>query len=192
MIELLELREGGGGRTMGYYAKGHYDRQEFAKLVEEHANETAEWDEEQRYPIRVPVLSVRNTWWRCVPNTEDDDGSTLFIPAIPRSRGAFRVTVTEHEPLAGWRGTSDARSGQSCWCPACGQPQRRNATGRALYEKKNRNLIWRTARDWTEGWVLMDGDQMTTSFPCKYIHKTDIGNAYCDEQLRKYNIEVAV
>lgn len=195
-VRLEELREEGHGQIMGYYAKGFHDRQWFAKLVEEHANaearDEAEFDEEPRFPIRVPVPSVVHQWWRKVPNREDGyaEGEFLLVPAKPRSNGAFRVTVTEHSPLAGWDGTRDRVRGQACWCPACGQMQRQNATSHLLYARKHRNAIWRTARDWRGGWVLMDGDQMTDSFPCKYIRHEDVGNAYCDEQLRKHNIVV--
>ncbi len=196
-IELRELREDGGGRTMGYYAKGHHNRQTFAKIVEAEANEIAAAEEEWadapegvvRQRIRIPVSSVQHVWWRCVPSQEGD-GSYLFIGAKPRSRGAFPATVTEHAPLAGWDGMSGATRGQSCWCPACGQPQRENARSHRLYHLKIALNVWRTARDWTDGWVLLDGDPLTQSFPAKYIHHKDVDNPYCAEQLRRHNVVV--
>jgi hypothetical protein len=114
----------GDGCQLGWWAKGHYPSEAFAKAIEDEANAYNAnpdwWDDDHPKPerIRIPVQSVYRTWWRCVPCSDPDyPGYHEYHVAKPGARGAFRVTVTQHHPWAGWDGRSRRRRG--CFCSAC-------------------------------------------------------------------------
>lgn len=94
-FEIIELCEAGpdGGGLMGYYARGHHDFHRFVEGVNQYTGAHPEHDE--RYVALRSGLggTVRHEWWRVVPDASDP-GSSRFISAEPRSRGAFAVTVT--------------------------------------------------------------------------------------------------
>lgn len=161
--EIHELREVGGGSVMGWYAKGHHDRQAFAREA------TEQWCIEGW----IPPAAVQQAWWRCVPTTDDwGYPCSAFHPANPRSRGAFPVTYTEHMPL---EGASDGSARCSCaWCRKGRGDNPRYREQNKVMLKKEWLQIWRAACDRSWGFVWMTADHTTNRFPCYFIHWRDL------------------
>lgn len=140
----------GDGAQLGWWAKGHFPSEEFARQVEAFAAEWNAWPEwRDDAPtierVRIPVQSVYRTWWRCVPvNDPDYPGFVEYRGAAPRSRGAFAVTVTEHHPWAGYDGRSPRRRG--CMCRACrAKSQHYYDELNRLTERREALNVWRAA-----------------------------------------------
>lgn len=94
MMDIEPLIEAGsdGGSFMGWYAKGHHDREKFHDRVD-HDYDLHRDDRRQFQP-----KEVTHEWWRCVP-MRGDPGMTMFRPAEPHARGAFAVTVMDVSKL---------------------------------------------------------------------------------------------
>ena len=89
-IDVHENREDGGYQVLSYSARGHHDPTAFIGALEHGWWRTCSPDD------------VRHDYWRVVPCGED--GGLVACPALPGTRGAFRVTVVdagdtrEHQP----------------------------------------------------------------------------------------------
>ncbi|NEI60951.1 hypothetical protein [Rhizobium leguminosarum] len=87
-ISVEELRDLDGG-LMGYWTKGHHPLHHFQEAANYYSGADARYDE--RY-IADPS-SIRHEWWRTTP-VGGEPGMVQYLPAEPRSRGAFAVTVS--------------------------------------------------------------------------------------------------
>lgn len=85
-IDIQDLRELEGD-AMGFWAKGHHPTHWFAEACNTYTGADAYYD--RRY---VKPDQCRHEWWRTVPTGEP--GMVQYLPAEPKSRGAFAVTVT--------------------------------------------------------------------------------------------------
>ena len=98
-IGIETLFEIDGGPALGFYTRGHHDRDAFLRALLEHV---AEEGYEEVLPYRkvgdgfypnLHAWDVSVEWWRWVPFW---DGDCLLgmgqHKAEPRSRGAFKVT----------------------------------------------------------------------------------------------------
>lgn len=90
-IDILDLREVDSGEPMGYYARGHFDRWTFARAVNVYTG-AHYFHDDRHVPEGLPDY-VRHEWWRTVP-VSGEPGTSQFVTAEPKSRGAFPVTVT--------------------------------------------------------------------------------------------------
>lgn len=99
VIEIDEIREAGpdGGDLMGYFARGHVDRYQFAQAANAFSGADSEWDRRH-----VRAAKVRHEWWRTVP-IAGEPGFTQFLSAEPHSRGAYPVTVCDELAQAALR-----------------------------------------------------------------------------------------
>jgi hypothetical protein len=111
-----------GWEATGYMARGHWRADDFHRAVRAY---DGQW---------TPPQGIQHAWWRCVPNSDHDEGGYFYHPARPGSRGAFAVTFTHH-------------AGPSCiWCPACkGKAERRWAPREAVRNRKALLALWREA-----------------------------------------------
>ncbi len=76
------LREFEGGH-LGYYTKGHHDKEAFIEQI------VLNWSER----FEVPAHYARHEWWHTVPSGEK--GYYSFTRVKEGTRGAFPVTVIE-------------------------------------------------------------------------------------------------
>lgn len=93
-IEIEELREAGedGGNHMGYFARGHLDKDEFARACNEYSG-AVNWTDRRHVAIR----HVRHVWWRTGQMEGEPRGTMCFRVANPGSPGAWKATVAEPE-----------------------------------------------------------------------------------------------
>jgi hypothetical protein len=87
-ISIEELRELDSGSAMGYFARGHFERYQFAAACNDYTGADERYDRRHVRPD-----DCRHEWWRTVP-VSGEPGVTSYHGAEPRSRGAFAVTVT--------------------------------------------------------------------------------------------------
>lgn len=87
-ISIEESRELDSGDVMGFFARGHYDRYKFAEACNEYTGADPYYDRRH-----VKGDDCRHEWWRTVP-VSGEPGVVSYHVAVPRSRGAFAVTVT--------------------------------------------------------------------------------------------------
>jgi hypothetical protein len=90
-MEIQDLREAGedGGSLMGWYAKGHHDKREFADAVQHYSGINSYSDYR-----RATELKTVHDYWRCVP-MRGQEGCIMFKSANAGEKGAFPVTVFE-------------------------------------------------------------------------------------------------
>lgn len=93
-IEIEELREAGedGGDHMGYFARGHYDKHDFARAANAYSQAFNATDRRH-----VEVRHVRHIWWRTAQMDGEPRGVMCFHVAEPGSKGAWKATVAEPE-----------------------------------------------------------------------------------------------
>jgi hypothetical protein len=87
-IEVQDLRDLDGAQ-MGYWTKGHYPLHDFVDAVNHYTG--AEPGHDDRHVSHIK--QCRHGWWRTTP-VSGEPGMVQYLPAEPRSRGAFPVTVT--------------------------------------------------------------------------------------------------
>lgn len=99
VIEIQPLYEVDEGPIMGFYARGHYKRIDFLRVMLEYVAEEG-YEDKLFYAKRGPgfypwlrVWDVHWLWWRAVP-WQGGEGMELQV-AEPHSRGAFAVTSWE-------------------------------------------------------------------------------------------------
>lgn len=86
-VEILREAGDNGGDFMGYWAKGHWPRYEFAQKCNHEYGHT-----DDRHCRFVYADKCRHEVWRCVP-IAGEPGNFQFVPAVAGSRGSFKVTV---------------------------------------------------------------------------------------------------
>lgn len=86
-IDIQDLRDLDGG-AMGFWAKGHHPTHRFAEACNHYTGADAYYDRRHVTPDQC-----RHEWWRTVP-VGGEPGMVQYLPAEPKSRGAFAVTVT--------------------------------------------------------------------------------------------------
>lgn len=87
-ISIEESRELDTGDVMGFFARGHHDRHQFAEACNEYTGADPYYDRRH-----VKADDCRHEWWRTVP-VSGEPGVVSYHHAEPHSRGAFAVTVT--------------------------------------------------------------------------------------------------
>jgi hypothetical protein len=76
-IEILE--------DNGWWARGHLSQQEIEAGVTSYCVDEI-----------VTLTPVEHTWWRYIPSS-DTDSTGYYIEAVPKSRGAFKVTTAHRK-----------------------------------------------------------------------------------------------
>lgn len=92
MIEIEELREAGedGGDHMGYFTRGHADKEEFARACNTYSGAVNSTDSRH-----VAVRHVRHVWWRTGQMEGEPRGTMCFHVANPGDKGAWKATLAE-------------------------------------------------------------------------------------------------
>lgn len=103
VIEVYDFNEAGedGGDLMGFYAKGHHDRHDFAEACNHYTGADPVYDVRH-----VRADTVHHAWWRCVP-IAGASGYYRFDAAEPKTRGAFAVTLWDGLQRRAVRSASD-------------------------------------------------------------------------------------
>lgn len=96
-IEIEELTEAGddGGSHMGWYARGHHDKNAFADACNKRSRAFNTTDRSHVLPRHV-----RHVWWRTGQMAGEPRGTMCFHVANPGDKGAWQATVAE--PLQEW------------------------------------------------------------------------------------------
>lgn len=93
-IEIEDLREAveDGGDHIGYFARGHLDKSEFARACNEYSGAVNYTDRRH-----VAIRHVRYVWWRTGQMEGEPQGTMCFHCASPGAKGAWKATVAEPE-----------------------------------------------------------------------------------------------
>lgn len=100
-IEIEVLREAGedGGNFMGYFCRGHVDKEAFAWAANYYGDHMSGYGHDPRY---VNANDVKHIWWRTVP-ISGEDNQMQYIPAAEPGRGAWAATVHDSYMTRSWR-----------------------------------------------------------------------------------------